>query len=177
MGFFYLLITILLIWAISRVAGMRLRLNLLPTLQSGEKVLFVEKWVAFCTYLSSPTYRWSFSLPPVMDQGFYVTDKRVLHILHIFRLFSEEFNQCFGKETCVCDTDFIKEIRTSKHWLCGPYLEIVSENATKQWGRSTRARLRLYMRNPEPVCKIIADAMTKNTQSNANPADFLHQAL
>jgi hypothetical protein len=146
--------------------GQRLKFNLLPSLQPGEKVLFVKKWVGFCTCLSYPNYRWSFSLPPVQDQGLYVTDRRVLHILHTFRLLTVEFHQWFEGKNELSDTELIKEVRTGRNWLCGQYLEIVSENSKKFWYRSRSARIRLYMRNPEFPNKIITAAMTRDAGTN-----------
>jgi hypothetical protein len=143
--------------------GMRFKFNLLPTLQPGEKVLFVKKWVGFCTCLSSPNYRWSFSLPPVLEQGLYVTDRRVLHIWHVFRLLTQEFDQWFEVKSQVPDTELIKEANSGRNWLCGPYLEIVSENSSRLWYRSQRARMRLYMRNPKSACQIIAEAISRST--------------
>jgi len=142
--------------------GERVKFNLLPILQPGEKVLLVKRWVGFCTYLSSPNYRWSFSLPPVQEQGLYVTDQRVLHILHVFRLFTVEFDQWFEKKSNNSDTEFIKEVNTGRNLLCGPYLEIVSENSSKPWYRSRRVRMRLYMKNPKYACQIITEAITEN---------------
>ena len=160
---YLLFLMIALVWVICRLAGIRLKFNLLPALHPGEKILFVKKWVGFCTGLSHPSYRCSFSLPPILDQGFYVTDRRVLHVFYIFRILAQEFDEWFeGKEKESKDTEFIKEIKVGRHWLCGSYLEIVSENSTQQWFRSKRLRIRIYMRNPEPVCRTITEAMGSN---------------
>ena len=142
--------------------GLRFKFNLLPTLLPGEKVLFVKKWVGFCTCLSSPNYRVSFSLPPLLEQGLFVTDQRVLHIAHCFRAFTQEFTQCFDGNKGLKDTELIKKVRYGRHWLCGPYLEIVSENTKMLWCRSRKARMRLYMRKAEFACKIITEAMAGN---------------
>jgi len=144
--------------------GLRFKLNLLPSLLPGEKVLFVKKWVGFCTCLSSPNYRWSFSLPPIQEQGLYITDQRVLHILHTFRFLTVEFNQWFEAKSQTPDTEFIKEVRAGRNWLCGPYLEVVSENSKARF-RSSRARMRLYMKDPQSACRIINEEMTKSTQN------------
>jgi hypothetical protein len=105
-------------------------------------------------------------LPPILDQGFLVTDRRILHTFFIFRLLSQEFEQRLdgNKEK---DTEIIKEVRVGRHWLCGPYLEIVSESTKKLWYRSRKARIRLYMRKAESACKIITEAMVGNADINA----------
>jgi hypothetical protein len=159
MNLLYLFLTIALVWVICRLAGIRLRFNLLPTLQPGEKVLFVKKWVSFCTGLSYPSYRWGFSIPPIMELGLIITDRRVLNIAYVFRIMSQEFNQWYDGKEASKDTEFIKEVRTGRHWLCGSYLEIVSENSKQQRFRSKRARIRIYMRNPESICRTITEAM------------------
>lgn len=147
--------------------GTRFKFNLLPTLQPDEKVLFVKKWVGFCTCLSSPNYRCSFSLPPLLEQGLFITDKRVLHIAHCLRIFASEFDQWFNGNKELKDTELIKTAKVGRHWLCGPYLEIVSENTKKLWYRSRRARIRLYMRKAESACKIITETMVGNADINA----------
>ncbi len=145
--------------------GQRFKVNLLPILQHGEKVLFIKKWVGFCTCLSSPNYRWSFSLPPVQEQGLYVTDRRLLHILHLFRLLTVEFDQWFDENNPAQDTELIRKVRADRHWLCGPYLEIVSESTKTLWFRSRKTRMRLYMRKAESVCNIITEAIAGNTEN------------
>lgn len=146
--------------------GLRFKFNLLPTLLPEEKVLFVKKWICFSTCLSHPNYRWSFSLPPIQEQGLYITDRRVLHIVHSFRILTVEFDQWFEAKSQTSDTEFIKEVRAGRNWLCGPYLEIVSQNSVKLWYRSQRARMRVYMRNAESVCRIINEAIAICTKDS-----------
>ena len=161
MNLIYVIFLVLaLTWVMCRLAGIRLRFNLLPKLQPGEKILFVKKWVGFCTALSSPSYRWSFSLPPVFDEGLYVTDQRILHTFYIFRILAMEFSQWYEGKEAAENPEFVKEVRTGRHWLGGSYLEIISEISERQWLRSQRARIRIYMKNPEPVCQTITEAMT-----------------
>ena len=94
----------------------------------------------------------------------FITDQRVLHIAHIFRLITIEFDQWVEGNEGRKGTELIKTARANRHWLCGPYLEIVSENTKSLWFRSRQARMRLYMRNAESVFRIINETMVLNTE-------------
>jgi hypothetical protein len=150
--------------------GGRFKFNLLPSLLPEEKVLFVNKWVWFSSGSSSPNYRILFSLPPLWEQGVYITDRRVLFIAHLFRLLTQEFYQWFEGKGVPGDNEFIKEVTVGRNWLLGPYLQVVSENPKARF-RSSRARVRLYMRKPEPACRIITEEMTKSTQNGQQKKD------
>lgn len=144
-----------------RMFGIRTSINLLPSFQAGEKVIFFKKWIWLGSVKSMPTYRWWLSLPPIVEHGLYVTERRVLHVFHIFRLLKQEFSQYFEEKDKAGYDEFIKEVNVGKSWLIGPYLEIVSECSIKPWYRSSKAWLQLFMKNPESVSRIIAEEMTK----------------
>ena len=136
------------------------KVNVLPSLLAGEKVLFFKPWVWAASGKSLPTYRVWCSLPPVLEHGLYVTDRRVLHVFHFCRLITQECSQWFeGKQEPGYD-ESVKDVSVGTGPLLGPYLDVVSESLVKRWYRSRRLRLRLYMRNPESVCRIISEAMT-----------------
>jgi len=138
--------------------GIRFKFNLLPSLLPEEKVLFFKKWVWAFSVKSLPTYRLDFSLPPVVDAGLYVTDRRILLVISCFRVFTQELSQWFEGKNTVEDKEFIKEVSVGKSRFCGSYLEVVSEGH-ESWYRGKKFRLRLYMRNPEPIRQIIAEEM------------------
>lgn len=141
--------------------GLRFMFNLLPDLHSGEKIEATKKWVGFCSGLSFPNYRWSFSLPPLIEQGLFITDRRIVHISYVFRIFSQQFDQWFDSDESVQDTELIQEVTSGRHWLLGAYLEIISESTKKLWYRSRRARIRIYTKDAEEFSTKINSLMTK----------------
>jgi hypothetical protein len=66
--------------------NLNFQFNALPALRAGETVLFFNKWVWALSTNSFPGYRVFFSLPPVLDAGLYITDRRVLVLASVFRL-------------------------------------------------------------------------------------------
>ena len=161
-----LIILALIIWGVLRICGIRISFNILPSFIDREEVLLSKRWVWLGSAKSLPTYRWWPSLPPLVEHGLYVTDKRVLHVFHIFRLFKQEFSQWYVEKGGLKDNDFVKEVATGKSWLLGPYLEIVSRNSAKRWYRSSEARLRLFMRSPENICELIDKKIAENSKNN-----------
>ena len=142
--------------------GVRHKFNVLPSLLPGEKVLFFKKWVWGASVKSLPTYRDFFSLPPLWEAGLYVTDRRVLLVAHLVRLLTQEVSQWFEGKQDPEDDETIKEVRVGKGALAGPYLEVVSESEVKRWYRSPRFRLRLFMRNPEFLYRLLSETMMKS---------------
>lgn len=161
-----LIVLVLAIWGILRIFGIRTSINLLPSLRAGEKVLFLKRWVWVGSVKSLPTYRWWPSLPPIVEHGLYVTDRRVLHVFHIFRLLTQELSQWFESKGEPGDDELLKDVRGGRSLLLGPYLDIVSESLVKRWWRSPRCRLRLFMRSPESVRRIISEAMTRSCEES-----------
>ena len=47
-----------------------------PVLKPGERILCMRHFVKVLSGKSSPSYRCHFSLPPLFDNGLYVTDRR-----------------------------------------------------------------------------------------------------
>jgi hypothetical protein len=135
--------------------GIRFKFNLLPSFLPGEKILFFKKWLWFCSGWSFPNYRIFFSLPPLWEGALYVTNRRVLFVGYLFRLVNQEFDQWFKLEEKPPDTEIIREVRVRKNWLLGSYLEIISEDSVKHWYRSSKVRIRLYMKDAQSVHRII----------------------
>ena len=149
--------------------GVRFKFNMLPSLLAGEKVPFFKSRIGILSGKSFPNYRFTFSLPPLLDAGLYVTDRRVLLVFHIFRLLTQKFSQWFEGKEAPGDYELVKTVSVGKGFLLGPYLEVVSENLIGLWYRSRRCRIRLYMREPECVCRIISEAMkNKNDLGNGS---------
>jgi hypothetical protein len=146
--------------------GSRFKFNLLPSLLAGEKVLFFKRWVLAASALSPPNYRWTFSLPPVCEAALYVTDRRILYIAHFLRLLTVEFDQWFKGKQEPEEPELVKDVSVGRNLLLGPYLEVVSESLVKLRFRSRRCRMRLYMREPEPVCQVISEAMTESSRGS-----------
>jgi len=154
-------------WCVLRILGVPASLNLLPSFLPGEEVLFFKRWVWVSSGKSWPKYyRWGFSLPPFMESGMYVTDRRVLYVHYLFRSTEFEFSQWFEGKQGAGNNELVKKVSCGKSWLLGSYLEVVSDNSVKQWCRSPQMRIRLFMKNPEPVCRIIAEAMLQNHEGS-----------
>ena len=141
--------------------GIRFKFNLLPSLLPEEKVLFFKKWVWAFFVESLPTYRMNISLPPFVEAGLYVTDRRVLLVISCFRVFIQESSQWFEGRGTVEDKEFIKEVCVGESRFWGPYLDVVSEGQ-ESWYRGKKFRLRLYMKNPEPVRQIISEEIMRD---------------
>ncbi len=154
-------------WCVAKICGQPAWFNLLPSFLAGEKVLFLKRWVWAASERSGPYYyRWSFSIPPVMEQGLYVTDRRVLAVFYIFRVLKFEYSLWFEGRCEAGNNEIVKEVNARKRRIAGPYLEIVAESPVKRWFHSRQGTVHIFMRNPESVRKIIAEAMTRNSQDN-----------
>ena len=167
MSLLWIIALIIVLWGLLRVCGIRTSFSVLPAFLAGEKVLLGKKWICLGSGLSRPSYRWWFSLPPLLEHSLYVTDRRVLHVFHMVRLLRQEFSQWFEQADAASSDDVITDVTTGKSRLLGPYLDIVSETRVKTWYRSDQARLRLFMRDPDAIGDIVSEAMgqerTKDT--------------
>jgi hypothetical protein len=158
---------VLILWCLLKITDIPTSLSMLPSFLPGEKVLFFKRWVWAASAKTRPiyyNYRWWFSLPPLLEHGLYVTDRRVLHVYYIFRIIKCEFSQWFEGKQEPPVNELVKDVSCGKSRLLGPYLDIVSENLVKQRFRppQVQVRIRLYMRDPAFVCQIISEAMGKN---------------
>jgi len=133
---------------------------MLPKLLPGEKVLFFKPWLWFASGKSFPNYRILFPIPLLCEAGLYITDRHVLSVFYICRLFIQEYSIWVKDKRAPEDNEFIKETSVGKNLLLGTYLEIVSETSPRPWYRSHQARLRYFMKDAEFVHRVIAEAMT-----------------
>jgi hypothetical protein len=147
--------------------GIRFSFNMLPKLLPGEKVLLFKKWLWFGSgkkWLSGKSfpyyYRIFFPIPFLCEAGLYVTDRRVLLVSYLCRLFTMENSLWFKDKGKLEDNEFIEETSVGENFLLGAYLEIVSETSPRPWCRSHRARLRIFMKDAEFARRVIAEAMT-----------------
>jgi hypothetical protein len=141
---------------------------MLPKLLPGEKVLLFKPWLWFASgkkWLSGKSlpyyYRIFFPIPLLCEAGLYVTDRRILIVAYLFRLFILENNIWLKGKEEMEDNDFIEETSVGENFLLGTYLEIASETSPRPWRRSHRALLRIFMKNAEAAHKLIAEAMAK----------------
>jgi hypothetical protein len=141
--------------------GLRFKLYLLPALLPDEKVLLFKKRVWLSSGKSYPSNRIFFSLPPLWEAGLYVTDRRLLFVVHLFRLVSQEWSIWFEGRNEPGDHEFVKGVNLGKSRLFGPYLEVISETPEKLWYRSSLATMKLFLKNPETISRIIDNLMTK----------------
>ena len=130
-----------------------LHISPFPVFEPGERILTVRRYIRFSRVKSWPTYRWIFSLPLILDVGMYVTDRRILTKVYVFRVFNQEFSQWFDNGS-LRHSEIVRETKVGKG-LLGAYLEIVSENSGRVWFRSPRAYLRHYMGSPESVQQVL----------------------
>jgi hypothetical protein len=140
--------------------GIRFSLNMLPKFLPGEKVLLFKPWLWFASGKSSPSYRIFIPIPLLCEAGLYITDRRVVFIFYLCRLFIMENSLWFKDKGKLEDNEFVEETSVGRNFLLGPYLEIVSEISPIPWYRSHRARLRFYMKDAEYARRVIAEAMT-----------------
>ena len=147
--------------------GIRFSFNMLPKLLPGEKVLLFKPWLWFASgkkWLSGKSfpyyYRIFFPIPLLCEAGLYVTDRRVLLVSYLCRLFILENSIWLKGKGELEDNDFIEETSVGENFLLGTYLEIVSETSPRPWCRSHRARLRIFMKDAEFARRVIAEAMT-----------------
>lgn len=139
--------------------SLRFKFNVLPSLLPEERVLFRKDWVWAASGKSLPSYRWFFSLPPLCEAGLFVTDRRILFLAYLLRLLTQEFSVWFDGKAESANDEMLIDVRVGRTRLAGPYLETISERPDRCWYRSQRARVRLFMRDPDAVHRIITEAV------------------
>jgi hypothetical protein len=139
--------------------GIRYSFNILPKLLPGEKVLLFKPWLWFASGKSFPSYRIFFPIPILCEAGLYITDRRVLLVFYLCRLFTMENSLWFKDKGKLEDNESIEEISVGENFLLGTYLEIVSEISPVPWYRSHRARLRFFMKDAEFARRVIVEAI------------------
>lgn len=124
-----------------------------------ETVLFSHPLLWLVSGKSLPSYRVSLTLPWLQEIGLYVTDQRVVLPYQISGLLKSDWTAWFDSEDEVSDRDQIEAVSTGRHPLLGPYLQLLTYNPAPHWWRSQQGRIRCYMKDPEPVCRVIAETM------------------
>ena len=140
---------------------LKVSLNLPPRLLAGEKVLHLKPMVWAASGKSVPSYRVSLSLPLIQEMGLYVTDRRVLLPCWLLRLVRLEWSAWFTGEDKTADQDHLETVAVGRSAFLGPYLELITCNPVAHWWRSRKARIRLFMKSPEPVCRLIFEDIRK----------------
>jgi len=129
--------------------------SLVPRFLAGERVLYSQPWLWAVSAKSLPSYRISLGIPLVQDISLYVTDQRVLLCGGLFRLLRVDWAAWFGVEAAGADQDRVTEVSVGRMRLFGHYLQLMTHNAARHWWRSPEARVRLFMRNAEPLCRLL----------------------
>ena len=166
---------------------LKVSLSLPVRLLAGERVLYFKPIVWGASGKSLPSYRLSLSLPLIQEMGLYITDRRVLLPCWLLRLVRFEWTAWFTGEDQTADEDHLESVAVGCNAFFGPYLELITCNPVGHWWRSRQARIRLFMKNPEPVCRLISEALgpatprgeqdgaanrSQPTHSKANPASL-----
>jgi hypothetical protein len=138
---------------------LKVSLTLPPRLLAGEKVFHFKPIVWAASGKSLPNYRLSVSLPLIQEMALYVTDRRVLLPCWLLRLVRFEWSAWFAGEDQTADQDRLETVAVGRSAAFGPYLELVTCNPVEHWWRSRKARIRLFMKSPEPVCHLIFEAL------------------
>ena len=154
------------------VMDMRFKFNLFPSFLSGEKMYISQEHIRAFSVKSPPSGRVNLSAPLLLETRVYVTDRRVIFIVHIFRILAGEHSLWFEGRDESEARDIIKGVNIGKRPLLGPYLEITSENPTKRWYRGRQLRSRFFMKKPESVYNVIIEAMAKNPDKNKDVSEI-----
>jgi len=134
-------------------------ISLMPRLLPGERVFCIRQWIWAASGKSLPSYRLFFLLPPIQEAGIYVTDRRVLLVAYLFRILAFEtsiwFPRCVVSET----DEVIQTVTVDRMPIFGRYIEMITKDPVKHWYRSPQSRLRLFVRDPQSLHDMIAQAM------------------
>jgi hypothetical protein len=146
--------------------GLKIGVGLLPRLLADEKVLHVQPWVRAVSGKSWPSYRVSWSVPLIQEMGLYVTDRRVVLVCWLFRLLRLEWAAWFEVEEEGADQDQIQDVSVGRRSLGGDYLQITTRNPVRHWLRSPEARIRIGVKEPEVVGRLIRSALRPRTHGD-----------
>ncbi len=138
--------------------------SLAVRLLAGERVLYFKPMVWAASGKSLPNYRLSLSLPLVQEMGLYVTDRRVVLACWLFRLVRCEWTAWLRGGDAAADEDRVKTVAVGRNALLGPYLELIASNPVHHWWRSREARLRLFMKNPEALNRLLSEVLGPTTR-------------
>ena len=138
---------------------MKVGVSLPPRLQAGERVLYFKPVVWAASGKSLPSYRLSLWLPFVQEMGLYITDRRVFLPCCLFRLFRVEWSAWLTRADQNTDQDHLETAAVGRKPFGGSYLELITSNSVKHWWRAEKARVRLFMKDPETLCRLLGDRL------------------
>ncbi len=144
--------------------GVRFKFGPLPELLPGERVLRMKDWIWASSFKSLPTYRVFVSVPPLLEAGLYVTERRILIVAYVLRLLVEEVSYWFPGKAEGSDRELVKAARIQHGHMLGSYLEIISEDAKRHWYRSRELRTRIFTRQAEGLHGVILTALNNGSQ-------------
>jgi hypothetical protein len=132
--------------------------NVLPKLQEGETVLLFLPTVWVMSSRSMPSYRVFASVPPLFEAGVYITERRILILVSLLRLVTQEVSLWFG-DFAVPGEDEIRSSSVGKGSYLGPYLDVTTTNNDSHWLRSSDLRVRMYTRHAHQAHAIISQLL------------------
>jgi serine/threonine protein kinase/predicted esterase len=154
----------------------RYQFGLLASLEAGERVLHFQKRVGATLWKSLPTYRFNVSWPPLSEMELYVTDRRVLVVSHVLRLVTNEFSMWFPSAAPGAAYECFRQVTVGQSRWFGCFLDLISEHPEKTWYRSRELRLRLYVRQPELLERLILSAAFDAQKTSHRSREAVHKA-
>jgi hypothetical protein len=141
------------------MSSLRVSISLMPRLLPGERVLSTRQWIWAASGKSLPSYRLFFLLPPIQEAGIYVSDRRILLVTYLFRIFAFEASLWFPRCAASEVDEVVQSVTAGKMPIAGRYIEIISKDPVRHWYRSPQSRIRLFVRDPQSLHDVIAQAM------------------
>lgn len=124
-----------------------------------ETILHYIPRVGYITAKALPTYRIAFPIPLLLRMSLYITDRRILFIARMFPFIVQENSTWFPGCEPDDDPELVESSSVGNNPTIGPYLEFIYYNEHRPWYYrylcAARVRIRIYMKNPQPVCDII----------------------
>lgn len=145
--------------------------HLLPSLHAEERILHLQPWLWAVSGKSLPSYRFSVGVPFLQDISLCVTDQRVLLSGWLLRLLRVDWTGWFAVEDTSADRDRVTEVSVGRAPLFGQYLQLLTHNPVGHWWRSPEARIRLFMRNPEPLCRMLQQRLPAGEPAGSAQGD------
>ncbi len=139
--------------------GMRFCFGYRSPLLPGETVLATVPWMPAVRFLSPPTFRYVVPVPPLWFARFFVTDRRALLATTMLWLLRQDFSQWFAGRADPADDEIITDVRIGRGRTAGSYLQITLLAPASQRLRSRELQLRVYMRDPELLSRLIRNAI------------------
>jgi hypothetical protein len=132
--------------------------SVLPKLQEGETVLLFLPTVWVISSKSMPSYRVFASVPPLFEAGVYVTERRILILVSLLRLVTQEVSLWLSGFVR-SDEDEVHGSSVGKGSILGPYLDVMTTNKGTHWLRSPDLRVRMYTWHAHQAHAIISQLL------------------